>query len=87
VNFLSKRIWSWAKLLLEAFQEERTSACGALIRMFCTGLGLLRCFVSIFALQFAKLRGARVIVTSSSDEKLARAKELGADAVINYKTT
>jgi NADPH:quinone reductase-like Zn-dependent oxidoreductase len=43
--------------------------------------------VSIFALQFAKFRGARVIVTSSSDEKLVRAKELGADAVINYKTT
>lgn len=42
--------------------------------------------VSIFALEFAKLRGARVIVTSSSDEKLLRAKELGADAVINYKT-
>lgn len=43
--------------------------------------------VSTFALQFAKLRGARVIVTSSSDEKLAHAKELGADAAINYKTT
>jgi NADPH:quinone reductase-like Zn-dependent oxidoreductase len=35
--------------------------------------------VSIFALQFAKLAGARVIVTSSSDEKLERAKKLGAD--------
>ena len=43
--------------------------------------------VSIFALQFAKLRGATVIVTSSSDEKLARAKELGADFGINYRTT
>jgi NADPH:quinone reductase-like Zn-dependent oxidoreductase len=43
--------------------------------------------VSIFALQFAKFLGARVILTSSSDQKLARAKELGADAVINYKTT
>lgn len=43
--------------------------------------------VSIFALQFAKLSGARVIITSSSDEKLARAKELGADDLINYKTT
>jgi NADPH:quinone reductase-like Zn-dependent oxidoreductase len=42
--------------------------------------------VSIFALQFARLRGARVIVTSSSDQKLARAKDLGANAVINYKT-
>jgi len=42
--------------------------------------------VSIFALQFAKLFGARVIATSSSDEKLARVKELGADEMINYKT-
>jgi NADPH:quinone reductase-like Zn-dependent oxidoreductase len=43
--------------------------------------------VSQFALQFARLAGARVIVTSSSDHKLARAKELGASAGINYKTT
>ncbi|MDE2361851.1 MAG: NAD(P)-dependent alcohol dehydrogenase [Hyphomicrobiales bacterium] len=43
--------------------------------------------VSIFALQFAKMRGARVIVTSSSDEKLARAKKLGADEIVNYRTT
>ncbi len=35
--------------------------------------------VSIFALQFAKFRGARVIITSGSDQKLARAKELGSD--------
>ncbi len=40
--------------------------------------------VSIFALQFAKTRGARVIITSSSDEKLERAKALGADYGINY---
>jgi NADPH:quinone reductase-like Zn-dependent oxidoreductase len=43
--------------------------------------------VSIFGLQFAKLHGARVIITSSSDQKLARAKALGADDTINYKTT
>ena len=43
--------------------------------------------VSIFALQFAKMHGARVIITSSSDEKLARAKSLGADEVINYRKT
>ena len=43
--------------------------------------------VSIFALQFAKLAGCRVIVTSSSDEKLERAKALGADEGINYRTT
>jgi NADPH:quinone reductase-like Zn-dependent oxidoreductase len=41
--------------------------------------------VSIFALQFAKLHGARVIITSSSDEKLAQAKAMGADAAINYQ--
>jgi NADPH:quinone reductase-like Zn-dependent oxidoreductase len=43
--------------------------------------------VSIFALQIAKAAGAKVIITSSSDEKLERAKKLGADAVINYQTT
>lgn len=43
--------------------------------------------VSVFALQFAKMHGARVIATSSSDEKRARLEELGADATINYKTT
>ena len=43
--------------------------------------------VSLFSLQFAKLAGARVIVTSSSDEKLAKARTLGADLLINYKTT
>ncbi len=43
--------------------------------------------VSIFALQFAKAAGAAVIVTSSSDEKLERAKALGADYFVNYKAT
>lgn len=41
--------------------------------------------VSLFALQFAKMAGAKVIITSSSDEKLHRAIELGADEVINYR--
>lgn len=41
--------------------------------------------VSLFALQFAKLAGARVTILSSSDEKLARAKSLGADFGINYR--
>ena len=41
--------------------------------------------VSIFALQFAKMMGAATIVTSSSDEKLARARALGADQTINYR--
>lgn len=41
--------------------------------------------VSLFALQFAKMMSARVILTSSSDEKLERARQLGADDGINYK--
>jgi len=43
--------------------------------------------VSLFALQFAKAAGARVVISSSSDEKLARARALGADVTINYRTT
>jgi NADPH:quinone reductase-like Zn-dependent oxidoreductase len=43
--------------------------------------------VSIFAIQFAKAAGARVIATSSSDAKLEKLKALGADHVINYKET
>jgi NADPH:quinone reductase-like Zn-dependent oxidoreductase len=41
--------------------------------------------VSIFALQFAKLLGARVLGTSSSDAKLERAQQLGLDAGVNYR--
>jgi len=41
--------------------------------------------VSIFALQFARMMGARVIATSSSDAKLERLRELGASHTINYK--
>jgi NADPH:quinone reductase-like Zn-dependent oxidoreductase len=40
--------------------------------------------VSVFGLQLAKLAGARVIITSSQDDKLERARALGADATINY---
>ncbi len=43
--------------------------------------------VSIFALQFAKMMGARVIVTSKSDAKLERVRDLGADETINYVDT
>ncbi|NIY78762.1 NAD(P)-dependent alcohol dehydrogenase [Celeribacter sp. HF31] len=43
--------------------------------------------VSIYALQLAKAMGARVIATSSSDEKLERLRALGADHVINYRAT
>ena len=42
--------------------------------------------VSIFALQFAKMMGCRVIATSSSDDKLQRLEALGADALVNYKS-
>lgn len=42
--------------------------------------------VSIWALQIAKLMGARVAITSSSDEKLERARALGADHVLNYRS-
>lgn len=43
--------------------------------------------VSIFALQFAKMAGANVIATSSSDDKLERLRALGADHLINYRKT
>jgi NADPH:quinone reductase-like Zn-dependent oxidoreductase len=43
--------------------------------------------VSLLALQIAKVAGARVIATSSSDEKLERVRAMGADAVVNYRTT
>ena len=43
--------------------------------------------VSIFGLQFAKAAGYRTIITSSSDAKLERARAIGADHLINYKTT
>ena len=43
--------------------------------------------VSIFGLQFAHAAGYRTLITSSSDEKLARARALGADHVVNYRTT
>lgn len=43
--------------------------------------------VSVFALQFAHCFGARVIATSSSDDKLARLRSLGADGLVNYRTT
>ncbi|MEP7074380.1 MAG: NAD(P)-dependent alcohol dehydrogenase [Acidobacteriota bacterium] len=42
--------------------------------------------VSVFALQIAKMFGAQVISTSSSDEKLERMRTLGADEIINYKS-
>ncbi len=43
--------------------------------------------VSLFALQIAKAHGARVLITSSSDEKLSRTRTLGTDETINYRIT
>lgn len=60
---------------------ERRVPVGAGDTVLCLGTG----GVSIFATQMAKAAGARVIVTSSSDEKLERAQKLGADEIINYK--
>lgn len=54
---------------------------GDSVLVLCTG------GVSIAALQLAKSMGASAIVTSSSDEKLERARQLGADHVINYRQT
>jgi NADPH:quinone reductase-like Zn-dependent oxidoreductase len=50
--------------------------------VLCMGTG----GVSIYALKIAKANGARVAITSSSDEKLELARELGADITINYRT-
>lgn len=43
--------------------------------------------VSIFALQFAKMSGARVIATSSSEAKIDKLRQIGADVTVNYRTT
>lgn len=79
-----------------SYEEAATLPCAALTAWNCLMSGGLRSGqtvltlgtggVSIFALQFAKLFGAKVIITSSSDEKLDRAIALGADATINYRT-
>jgi NADPH:quinone reductase-like Zn-dependent oxidoreductase len=80
-----------------SFEEASTLPCagvtawnglmhGKMLRPGETVLTLGTGGVSIFALQLGKMTGARVIVTSSSDAKLERAKALGADATINYKT-
>lgn len=64
-----------------ALMESTTMTPGQSVLVLGTG------GVSIFALQFARANGCRVIATSSSDEKLQRAKALGADGLINYKKT
>lgn len=62
---------------------ERGNPVGPGDTVLCLGTG----GVSIFALQIAKAAGARVILTSSSDEKLELARRLGADETINYRET
>jgi len=64
-----------------ALFEEESISKGDLV--VCQGTG----GVSLFALIFAKAFGAEVMVLSSSDDKLKRCKDLGADHLVNYKTT
>jgi NADPH:quinone reductase-like Zn-dependent oxidoreductase len=81
-----------------SFEEGATLPCAGLTAWNClieqggltagkTALFLGTGGVSIFGLQIAKMIGARAIITSSSDEKLARAASLGADELINYRQT
>ncbi len=69
-------VTAWAALF-----ERRPLLPGETVLLLGTG------GVSVFALQFAKAAGARVIITSGDDAKLARARALGADITINYRTT
>lgn len=79
-----------------SFEEAATLPCAGLTAWHClidggkaqagqTALLLGTGGVSIFAQQIAKASGIRTILTSSSDEKLARAEALGADVLINYR--
>ena len=81
-----------------SFEEAATLPCAAVtawnalvevgkLRAGDTVLTLGTGGVSVFAIQIARMHGARVIATSSSDEKLARVRQLGADQTINYKKT
>jgi len=70
---------------LTAYRALFTRAClqpGETVLVLGAGSG-----VSTFAIQLAAQASARVLVTSSSDEKIDRARELGADAGVNYATT
>jgi NADPH:quinone reductase-like Zn-dependent oxidoreductase len=77
-----------------SFEEGATLPCAALtawnavkdVRSSETVLILGTGGVALFALQFVKALGAKAIVTSASDEKLAKASNAGADHVINYVT-
>ncbi len=63
-----------------ALTQEGGTMCGETVLTLGTGN------VSIFALQIARMLGARVAITSSSDEKLERMRALGADITVNYRT-
>jgi len=67
----------------QGLMERRRNPIGVGHTILCLGTG----GVSIFALQIAKAAGAVVIMTSSSSEKLKKARELGADETICYKET
>lgn len=71
-------VTAWSALVTEGGLDPARTDNAATVLTLGTG------GVSIFALQFAKALGARVVITSSSDEKLARAKALGADWGVNY---
>jgi NADPH:quinone reductase-like Zn-dependent oxidoreductase len=66
---------------IAAWQSLQAASVGPASTVVLLGTG----GVSIFALQFAKARGSKVIMTSSSDQKLERARSLGADETINYR--
>jgi NADPH:quinone reductase-like Zn-dependent oxidoreductase len=78
-----------------SYQEAATLPCAAVTAWTCIMAANIKAGdnvlllgtggVSIFGLQIAKALGANVIITSSSDDKLARAAGLGADTTINYK--
>ncbi len=78
------------------FEEGATLPCAALTAWHCLASGGMSCGdtvltlgtggVSIFALQFARAAGARVIATTGSAAKAAILQEFGASAVINYRT-
>jgi len=80
-----------------SFQEAATLPCAAVTAWNALGAGDLKPAstvliqgtggVSLFALQLARLRGARVLGISSSNEKLDRARSLGLDAGLNYRDT
>src|SRR5258707_1294399 len=82
---------------LDAFErveldEPVPQAGEALVRLHAASLNFIDVAVatgasSVFAIPLAKACGARVIVTSSSDEKLQRARSLGADHLVNCRAT